>query len=48
MGKYRVTLPVDIGGRIWNFGEVVELDIETAAAYAHALIALEDEDGRDS
>lgn len=44
MRKYRVTLPVVIGGRTYQFGEVVELDIETAVQYAHALIAVEEED----
>ena len=42
MKRYRVTLPVDIGGRVYQFGEVAELDIETATQYAHALIAAEE------
>ena len=43
--RYRVTLPIDIGGRIYQFGETVELDAETAAAYAHALIKEERPNG---
>lgn len=43
--RYRVTLPIDVGGRIYQFGETVELDQETAAAYAHALIKEESENG---
>lgn len=39
--RYRVTLPIDVGGTIYQFGETVELNDETAAAYAHALIAAE-------
>ena len=39
MKTYRVTLPIEIDGVIHNFGEVVELDLEIAALYAHALIA---------
>lgn len=43
--KYRVTLPIDVGGRRYEFGEVAELEIETAVQYAHALIA--EEEGQD-
>jgi hypothetical protein len=43
MRKYRVVLPVEIGDRIYQFGEHVELDVETAAQYAHCLIAIEEE-----
>lgn len=42
--KYRVLLAVDIDGRIYGFGETVELDDETATEYGHALVALEEED----
>jgi len=42
---YRVTLPIQINGRIFNFGETVELELDQALAYAHALIALETEQG---
>lgn len=50
MRKYRVTLPIDLGdGVVHNFGEVLALELEQAAQYSHALIALEEEaDGRDS
>jgi hypothetical protein len=40
--KYRLMLPVEIDGVVHEYGEVVELDLETAAAYAHALIAVEE------
>ena len=43
MKRYRVTLPVEIDGVIHNFGEIVELELEVAALYAHALIAVEEE-----
>jgi len=42
MKRYRVTLPVEIDGVVYNFGEVVELGLEDAALYAHALIAVEE------
>lgn len=42
MKKYRVTLPVEIDGVVYNYGDVVELDLEVAALYAHALIVVED------
>jgi hypothetical protein len=47
---YRVTLPIDVGGRVYQFGETAELELEEAAAYAHALIAIKEEreNGRDS
>jgi hypothetical protein len=51
MKRYRVLLPVEIGGTIYNFGDVVDLDLETAVQYAHALIAVETEEennGRNS
>jgi hypothetical protein len=49
MRKYRVTLPVEIDGKMYQFGDVVELDLETATQFAHALIAWEgDEDGGNS
>ncbi len=47
MRRYRVTLPVEIGGRVYQFGEVAELELETAAQHAHALIAEEEQDGGD-
>jgi hypothetical protein len=43
MKKYRVVLPIEVGGRIYQFGETIDLDMETAAQYAHALIAVEEE-----
>jgi hypothetical protein len=43
MKRFRVLLPIEIDGRIYEFGSVVELDLETALAYSHALIACEEE-----
>jgi transcriptional regulator with XRE-family HTH domain len=43
-GKYRVIMPVDVGdGMIHQFGEIIELDLNTAIEYAHALITVEEE-----
>jgi hypothetical protein len=43
MKKYRVVLPIDLGdGEIHNFGEVLELELEVAVQYNHALIALDE------
>ena len=37
--KYRVTLPIDLGdGAVHHPGEILELDLDTAKAYGHALI----------
>jgi hypothetical protein len=36
-----VVLPVEIGGKVYEFGSVIELAPEVAVAYAHALIAWE-------
>jgi hypothetical protein len=44
MKRYRVTLPVEIDGVMYQFGEVAELELEIAALYAHALIAVEEEE----
>jgi uncharacterized protein YfaS (alpha-2-macroglobulin family) len=41
--KYRVVLPIDVDGKVYQYGETAELDETTAAAYAHALIAIEEE-----
>ena len=43
MKRYRVTLPVEIDGVVYNFGEIVELELDVAALYAHALIAVEED-----
>ncbi len=40
--RYRTTLPVEIDGVVYQFGQVVELATERALEYAHALIALEE------
>lgn len=49
MKRFRVLLPIEIDGRIYEFGSVVELSLETAKDYSHALIACEEveEDGGD-
>lgn len=41
--KFRVLLAIEIDGRIYEFGSVVELDLETALLYSHALMACEAE-----
>jgi hypothetical protein len=41
--KFRVLLPIEIDGRIYEFGSTVELDLETALLYSHALMACEEE-----
>jgi hypothetical protein len=43
MKKFRVVLPIEVDGRIYEFGAVVEMDLETARLYSHALIAVEEE-----
>ncbi len=50
MRRYRVILPVEIEGKAYGYGDVAELPMETAAEFAHALIAVEEgeDDGRDS
>jgi hypothetical protein len=45
--RYRVTLPIDVDGRTYQYGDIAELEMETAIDYAHALIALNDNDGRE-
>jgi len=48
MKKFRVTLPIEIDGVMYEFGAIVELSDEQAALYAHALIAVEESDGGNS
>jgi hypothetical protein len=43
--KYKVIMSVIIDGKIRRYGDVVELDQETAVNYAVALIAIEDKKG---
>jgi hypothetical protein len=40
--KFRVLLPVEIDGVVYEFDAVVELDAETAKEYSHALSACEE------
>ena len=42
---YRVILPVEIGGREYQFGDEVELELGEAVEHSAALIALEEGDG---
>ena len=35
--KFRVRYPIDIGGRRFNPGDVIELTADAAAGYEHAL-----------
>lgn len=42
MKKYWVTLPIEVDGMIYNYGDTVEMNLEDAAVYAHALIAVEE------
>ncbi len=44
MKKYRVLLPIEVGGRTYNFGDEVELELDVAVDYSHALIAVEETD----
>jgi len=41
--KYRVLLPIDVDGTVYQFGQVVELTAETAKQYSHALVRVPDE-----
>jgi hypothetical protein len=46
MKRYRVLLPVEIDGHIYQAGEITaELSLETAKLYSHALVACEEVDG---
>jgi hypothetical protein len=39
--KYRVLLPIAVGEAVYHYDQVVELDAETAKAYSHALVRVE-------
>ena len=39
--EYRVLLPIDVDGRVYEYGQVVSLDMATAKLYAHALVRVE-------
>jgi hypothetical protein len=43
---YRVLLAIEVDGKIYQHGAIVELPSEIAVNYSHALIALE-EKGKD-
>jgi hypothetical protein len=45
MRKYRVVLAIEVDGVAHKYGDVVELELEVAALYAHALIAIEEGEG---
>ncbi len=38
---YRVLLPIDVDGEIYQYDQVVELDAATAKQFAHALVRVE-------
>jgi hypothetical protein len=42
--RYRVILQVEIDGRLYQCGDIVELDIETAVEHAVALTRLEEQE----
>ena len=42
MKRYRVILPITVGGRTFQYGEIAELEDEVAVEYSHALIAVEE------
>lgn len=44
MKTFRVVLPIDIDGKLFQFGQTVELDVETAKAYSHALVRVDEEE----
>lgn len=48
--KFNVILPIEVDGIVYQHGSTVELDLETATMYSHALRAVEEkeQDGRDS
>jgi hypothetical protein len=37
--RYRALLAVDIEGKVYQYGQPVELDAATAKAYSHALVS---------
>ena len=39
MKKFKVLLPIEVNGRIYQHGEPIELEENTAKLYSHALIA---------
>ena len=45
---YRLTLPIQINGRIYNFGQTVDLELDQALLYAHALIATDEQGEQDN
>jgi hypothetical protein len=45
--RYKVLLPIEIGETTHVYGSEIELDVETAKEYSHALVEVT-EDGRDS
>ncbi len=43
MKRYKVLLPIEVNGRIYQHGEMVELEENAAKLYSHALIAQTEE-----
>lgn len=44
MKKFRVVLPIEFGGRIYAYGDTVEMTVADAKEYSHALIAVDEEE----
>jgi hypothetical protein len=44
MKKYRVLLPIDVDGKVYQYGQVVELDATLAKDYSHALVRVPEEE----
>jgi hypothetical protein len=42
MRKYRVLLPIEVDGVRFEHGDVVQLEMQTAIDFAHALVAIEE------
>ncbi len=42
---FRVALPVEIGGKQYSFGDVVELELDEAVEMSDSLRALEEDSG---
>ena len=44
--KFRVLLPIEIDGKVYGYGQEIELDMETAKQYAHALVRVESKEAK--
>jgi hypothetical protein len=43
LGKYRVILAIDVDGKRYEYGDVIELEMQVALDFAHALQLIEEE-----